>query len=626
MENDPFIWLEELNNPKTKEFIKRHNERFKRYINDLSRKFINKIKKYYSLPYITYFKACRKGIYLIVREENHYKIKLLYWNGDIENIISSDELGKHVVISVVYPSISGDKLGFFYTEAGSDEGVVRIIDTVSNEVLDELKGSVGNIVWIDEATYYYTRFYRKGKTPDGVEAPAERIFMRKLGREIEELVFGYEILTNHMIWIMETWEYDRVFIVVQYGWSKSIIYGGLRNDPSSWKILYKRDNVLMKPIGYYNGTPYLIVYDRNGLGRIIRTIEAGIEEEILGEDTYPLRKALIVGDKIYAEYLVNASSRIKVFGLNGKLIKEISFNEPATIKIMDHYEDLVLMSVESFSSPPKILSLKNIQMKDLYIPTIKLNLDINEEWTLSSDGTRIHMFIIKHKEKRNRHAIVYGYGGFGVSITPFFVGVMAPFIEDGGIFVVANLRGGGEYGEKWHKMGMRENKQNVFEDYKAVLRYLKNKGFKTVGWGISNGGLLVAATMIQSPELFDVALIGYPVIDMLRFHKLYIGRLWTTEYGDPDNPRDRAFLVRYSPYHNIKGDKQYPYTLVYTGLYDDRVHPGHALKFVARLEEVGAPVYLRVETSSGHMGSSPIIKIKEYSDLYAFIYKSLNTY
>ncbi|RLI80788.1 S9 family peptidase [Archaeoglobales archaeon] len=625
MENDPFIWLEELNDPKTSEFIKRHNERFKQYINDLSKKFINRIKKYYSLPYITYFRACSKGIYLIVREENRYTIKLLYWNGDIENILSSNELGKHVVISVVYPSISGDELGFFYTEAGSDEGILRIIDTISNEILDELKGSVGNIIWIDEHRYYYVRFYRKGKTPDGVEAPAERIFMRKLGGEIEELVFGYEIPTNHMIWIMEPWEYDKVFIVVQYGWNKSIIYGGLRNDPSSWKLLYKRDNILVKPIGYYNGIPYMIVYDRNGLGRIIRIIKTKIEE-ILGEDIYPLRKAVIVGDKIYAEYLVNASSRIKVFELNGKLIKEISFNEPVTIKIMDHYKDKVLMSVESFSSPPRILSLKKLQIKDLYTPSIKLDLDINEEWTISSNDTRIHMFIIRHKEKSNRLAIVYGYGGFGLSITPFFVGVVAPFIEDGGIFVVANLRGGGEYGEKWHKMGMRENKQNVFEDYKAVLRYVKNKGFKTIGWGISNGGLLVAATMVQSPELFDVALIGYPVIDMLRFHKLYIGRLWTTEYGDPDNPRDRAYLIRYSPYHNIKAEKQYPYTLVYTGLYDDRVHPGHALKFVARLEEVRAPVYLRVETSSGHMGSSPIIKIKEYSDLYAFIYRSLSIY
>ncbi len=166
---------------------------------------------------------------------------------------------------------------------------------------------------------------------------------------------------------------------------------------------------------------------------------------------------------------------------------------------------------------------------------------------------------------------------------------------------------------------MKEYRQNVFEDYKAVLRHVRKMGYRTIGWGVSNGGLLVAATMVQSPELFDAALIGYPVIDMLRFHKLYIGRLWTTEYGDPDNPRDREYLIKYSPYHNVRAGKKYPYTLVYTGLHDDRVHPGHALKFVARPEEVDAPVYLRVETSSGHKGSSPDIKVREYSDLYAFI-------
>ena len=621
MKNDPFIWLEKLDDPRTREFIKRHNKRFQDFIGDLSREFIERIRRYYGLPYITYFKTCDKGVYMIVREENRYTIKLLYWNGALEDIISSTELGKHVVISAVYPSKNGCKLGFFYTEAGSDEGILKIIDLKNREVLDEIKGTVGNIVWINDTTYYYARFYRKGKTPDNIDAPAERIFLRELGGK-EKLVFGRRIPTNYMIWIVETWDYNRLFIVVQYGWNKSIIYGGLRYDPSSWKLLYNKDSVLAKPIGYYNGTPYIIVYDKNGLGRIIRIIDL-IVDDVIGEDIYPLRKAVIIGNRIYSEYLVDASSKVRVFDIDGKLIREISFNEPVTIRLMDFYKDNLLMGIESFSSPPKISMIHDGKIKDLYVPSVKLELDISEDWTISSDGTRVHMFIIKGK-KKNGLAIVYGYGGFGLSITPFFIGVVAPFIEDGGVFVVANLRGGGEYGEKWHRMGMREYKQNVFEDYKAVLKHVKKMGLRTIGWGISNGGLLIAATMVQSPELFDAALIGYPVIDMLRFHKLYIGKLWTTEYGDPDNPVDREYLIRYSPYHNVKLDREYPYTLVYTGLYDDRVHPGHALKFVARLEEAGAPVYLRVETSSGHMGSSPDVKIKEYSDLYAFIYRSLN--
>ena len=172
-------------------------------------------------------------------------------------------------------------------------------------------------------------------------------------------------------------------------------------------------------------------------------------------------------------------------------------------------------------------------------------------------------------------------------------------------------------------MGMKENKQNVFDDFTLVLRTFKQRGFKTVAWGSSNGGLLVASVLTQNPDVIDVALVGYPVVDMMRFHKLYVGYLWTTEYGNPDDPQDKVYLMKYSPYHNVRHGIRYPTTLVYTGLHDDRVHPAHALKFVAKLEETGAPVYLRVEIKSGHMGASPEIKIREMADILSFIYKSL---
>lgn len=193
--------------------------------------------------------------------------------------------------------------------------------------------------------------------------------------------------------------------------------------------------------------------------------------------------------------------------------------------------------------------------------------------------------------------------------------------EDRYYYVVTNIRGGSEFGGWCHREGMREKKQNVFEDFKAVLKYFKGLGYKVVGISRSNGGLLIAAVLTQDPELLDAAVIGYPVIDMLRFHKLYVGSLWVSEYGNPEDPRDREYLLKYSPYHNVRKGSKYPPTLVYTGLHDDRVHPGHALKFVAKLEEVGAPIYLRVELISGHRGASPKVKVKELSDVLAFIYK-----
>jgi len=218
--------------------------------------------------------------------------------------------------------------------------------------------------------------------------------------------------------------------------------------------------------------------------------------------------------------------------------------------------------------------------------------------------------------------VAHGYGGFAVSLTPRFYPYIVPFLEDGGTFVVANLRGGKEYGEEWHRKGMRERKQNVFDDFMAVLELFKQKGSKIVALGGSNGGLLVGAVLTQCPELLDGALIGYPVLDMLRFHKLHIGKAWTPEYGDPDNPKDVEFLTRYSPYHNVT-KKKYPPIMLYTGLHDDRVHPAHAFKFAAKLDEAEVTYLLRVETKSGHSGATPTTKIEEYADVMAFVYKTL---
>ncbi len=620
--DDPYIWLEDLESERTREFISYHNKRFRGFIGDLYKGFVNRIRRYYCIPYIYGFKPCDRGVYVVQRELDGYRVLLVKWDGVVEDIVSSKDLGKHVVITDVYPSLDGSRLGLSYSIAGSDEGFLKIIDVDSGEEADLLEGCVGNVVWVGSDRYYYVRFYRSGRTPDGVDAPAERVFVRDLSG-FEEMVFGRSVPTNYLVSIIEPWMLDRLFIMVSYGWSKSIVYGGYRSDPGTWRLLADIGDYIVKPIGYYRDTPYLVFYDRDGFGRVVRVGE-GVFEEVIGEQGYPIEHAIIVGDRVYVSYLVDASSRFRVYSVDGEFLDEYLFREPVSIRSIEFYREKLILGVESFSKPLSLYILDRSGLREFYGARVDLGLEVSEEWTVSSDGTRIHMFFVKKQGAReNGVALVYGYGGFGISITPFYVSSIAPFLEDGGLLVVANLRGGGEYGEEWHRMGMKENKQNVFEDYKAVLRHVRNKGFKTIGWGASNGGLLIASTMVQEPELFNIALIGYPVIDMIRFNKLYIGRLWTTEYGDPDNPSDREYLLKYSPYHNIR-EQDYPLTLVYTGLHDDRVHPGHALKFVAKLMDVKAPVYLRVETVSGHLGSTPDIKIREYSDIYAFIYKGLN--
>jgi prolyl oligopeptidase len=251
-------------------------------------------------------------------------------------------------------------------------------------------------------------------------------------------------------------------------------------------------------------------------------------------------------------------------------------------------------------------------------------------WYRSKDGTRIPMFLIHKKglrRSRKTPALLYGYGGFNISILPAFQASCMPFLEKGGIYAIANLRGGGEFGEKWHQAGMRGKKQNVFDDFIAAAEWLIKNGYTSkehiASYGGSNGGLLVGAMITQRPDLFKANIPAVPVMDMLRFHKFHGGMHWMRDYGNPDDPKDAAYLLKYSPYHNIKKGTAYPATLVMTAAGDDRVHPLHAYKFFARLQEANVssdPLLLRVEKKAGHGGSGAVSKaIETAADLYSFV-------
>jgi len=253
----------------------------------------------------------------------------------------------------------------------------------------------------------------------------------------------------------------------------------------------------------------------------------------------------------------------------------------------------------------------------------------------SKDGTKVPMFVSYKKGLKldgNNPTILYGYGGFDVSLLPEFSISRALWLELGGIYVVANLRGGGEFGEEWHKAGMLDKKQNVFDDFISAAEYLISNKYtnnsKLAIMGGSNGGLLVASVMLQRPDLFGAVICSVPVIDMLRYHKFTVGRYWVSEYGNPENPEHFKFLIKYSPLHNVKENINYPPLLVTTADTDDRVVPSHAYKFIATLQEKYKgknPILLRVETKAGHGAGKPTSKlIEEQSDIYSFILKSIN--
>jgi prolyl oligopeptidase len=257
------------------------------------------------------------------------------------------------------------------------------------------------------------------------------------------------------------------------------------------------------------------------------------------------------------------------------------------------------------------------------------NYKTTQVWYPSKDGTRVSMFLVHRRDlprDGKRPVLLSGYGGFNISRTPAFDPGNFPFLDGGGVFALANLRGGGEYGESWHRGGMLDQKQNVFDDFIAAAEFLIAEDYTSPGRiaieGGSNGGLLVGAAMIQRPDLFGAVLCRVPVADMLRYHLFTVGRFWIPEYGSADDPSQFEYLLKYSPYHNVRTDVAYPPTLIMTADTDDRVAPGMAKKFAARLQAAGGggPILIRVETKAGHGAGKPLARvIDEEADMLAFL-------
>jgi prolyl oligopeptidase len=619
-DHDPYVWMEKLEDPKVVKWFSKRDAATRKLLSPISRKLESRIKKYFAIPYVLMVRTRPNGHFVLLRDSRTFKLNLLHQKGDITELVNSAELGKDAVIQGFYASGEGDLFAFVYSLGGSDEGILKVMKTGSKETLDEMKGMFGDVVWLNQEKYLFAKFYQKDKTPDGVAPPAMRIHLRENGAD--ELVFGRGIATSYFISLKKSLESSRAMVTVADGWTKSDVYVGKLRQPEGWSLVYGEGDFITWPIDYVHGKCYTASFDKKGMGRILALGDNGEIDEIVGEQPYPLQEAVVANERIAATYLFDATSILRIYELSGRKHNELKPEPAGTIGSLDSDGKKCTFTYQSFLVPYRIYCLEEDALTVVDSKEVRGAFEVRDLWVKSKDSTRIHVFDVGKKGRTANSVLAWGYGGFAVSITPSYFSYIIPFLESGGTFAVASLRGGTEYGEAWHREGMRENKQNVFDDFMSVLKYYRNKGSKTVGFGVSNGGLLIGAVLTQRPDLIDGALIGYPVLDMLRYHKLHIGKAWMSEYGDPDNPKDRKFLTKYSPYHNVTR-RSYPKTMIYTGTHDDRVHPAHAFKFAARLEEEGAYPLLRVETRSGHSGATPARKIREYSDMMAFVYETL---
>jgi prolyl oligopeptidase len=364
--------------------------------------------------------------------------------------------------------------------------------------------------------------------------------------------------------------------------------------------------------------------------------------ELIGQSPETLQQVNIVNDQFLCSYLKDARSQVRIFSLSGAPIREVELPGIGTAGGFDgeRSDKETFYSFTGFTTPGTIYRYDLQTGKSSLFRQPKVDFhpedyETHQVFYPSKDGTRIPMFITHKKGLKlngKNPTLLYGYGGFNISLTPNFSVSLVVWMERGGVYAVPNLRGGGEYGEDWHQAGTKLRKQNVFDDFIAAGEWLIANHYtsskKLAISGGSNGGLLVGACMTQRPELFRAALPAVGVMDMLRFQKFTIGWAWTSDFGSAENPEEFKVLRAYSPYHNVKKGVSYPSTLVTTADHDDRVVPAHSFKFAAQLQEAHRghhPVLIRIETKAGHGAGKPTTKlIEEAADRWAFLVRELN--
>jgi prolyl oligopeptidase len=362
-------------------------------------------------------------------------------------------------------------------------------------------------------------------------------------------------------------------------------------------------------------------------------------KKIIPESNDLLESVSQCNRKLVAKFLHDVTSKLSVYDLDGKMVKDVSVPPLGIVDFSgDNKDSIAFYSFTNYTTPLTIYKYNiNSNISEVFFkPKVDFNSDDYESKQVfypSKDGTKIPMILTYKKGINldgNNPCFLYGYGGFDVSIRPNFVTNSVAFLENGGIYAVANMRGGGEYGEGWHKGGILCNKQNVFDDFIAAAEYLIKEKYtcsqKLAVHGRSNGGLLIGAVMTQRPDLMKVALPGVGVLDMLRYHKFTIGAAWATDYGRSDNKEQFDCLMKYSPLHNVK-EVEYPATMIMTGDHDDRVVPAHSFKFAATVQaktKGNNPVLIRIDQKAGHGAGKPTTKqIEEWADVWSFVFYNL---
>lgn len=654
---DPYRWLENDTSQATAEWVKAQNQVTNSYLEKLpfKKELLKRLTKLSNYEKIgTPFK--KNGKFYFFKNNGLQNQSVLYQletlDAEPKVILDPNELSEDgtVALSGISFSKDGKYMAYTISRSGSDWREIYVLDLKTNKTLpDHVKwAKFSGATWHKDG-FYYSAYDapQKGKEYSHVNEN-HKIYYHKLGTPQTEdrLIFENKKQPKRFYSVSIDEEEKHLFLYESgEGRGNALFVQDLNKGKNSFSTIATDFNYTYYPIETVGDQIlFLTNYGAPNYRIMVAPTSAPQLEnwqDLIGEKEYVLDNASVINNHLVLTYMKDASHHVSIHNLKGELINELHLPGIGTVGFSGNKEDEdCFFSYTSYTTPTSTykLDLKNNSYELYQAPKLDFNSEdfITEQlFFQSKDGTKVPMFITHKKglkREGNNPVYLYGYGGFNISLNPGFSALRIPFLENGGIYVEVNLRGGGEYGEDWHIAGTQMQKQNVFDDFIAAAEFLIEEKYtspqKIAIVGGSNGGLLVGACMTQRPELFGVAIPRVGVMDMLRYHKFTIGWNWASDYGTSEDSLEMfTYLYNYSPLHNLKKGTKYPATLVTTADHDDRVVPAHSFKFAAALQECNDgtnPTLIRIDSKAGHGAGKPMKKVlEEQADIYGFIMHNL---
>ncbi|NEM96530.1 prolyl oligopeptidase family serine peptidase [Pontibacter burrus] len=654
---DPYRWLE-THNDEVDQWIKAQNEVTQEYLGDIDFRdnIKNRLTEIWNYPkYGAPFK--KAGKYYFYKNDGLQNQSVLYVQETLEsepkvffdpNKLSSDGT---VALTAFAFSKDGKYVAVGTSSGGSDWNTYQVMDAATGKMLDD------KLEWVK---FSGPSWYKDGFFYSRYDAPTEgnklankneyhKVYYHKIGTPQSQDKLIYEDKAHALRNFYGQTTDDERFLILNgsegASGANALYYKDLTDPKSTIKPIVDNFESEYNVIDNF-GDKLLVQTNKNAPRYRLVLIDPKKPQEanwktIVPQSDNVMQGVSTVGGRIIATYMKDATSQVIVYDQNGKQLNTVELPTLGTVSGFagDQKEKETFFTFTSFTYPPTIYRYDVPSNKVTLFRKTEVNVDTDAYETkqvfyTSKDGTKVPMFIVHKKGLKldgTNPTYLYAYGGFNISMTPGFSIANMLWLENGGVYAMPNLRGGGEYGEDWHKAGMTPNKQNVFDDFIAAAEYLISNKYtsseRLAVAGGSNGGLLVGAFMTQRPELAKVVLPAVGVMDMLRFHKFTIGWAWVPEYGSSDDAAQFENLYKFSPLHNIKEGVKYPATMVKTADHDDRVVPAHSFKFISELQDKGAPgnpYLIRVDVRAGHGAGKPTsLVIQEWADTYSFIYKNM---